>query len=175
MRRVSPLLLVLAALAGCGDSKPTSRTTTPASTSTPAPATSGNRANAADRRYVVVTSLLGRPLPKESGCAFAKNFVPTRQPPAYDGGLALTVTCKAADGYTPIGQIVNREGSKPTEISCRDTNAGQLYCLYVPNSSVGLYFTGTDRRVVRRRLEHLMQVVRALPEGISPISGATAP
>jgi hypothetical protein len=179
MRRAFPLLLVLAVVAGCGDSEPTSSTTsTPApaaTTSTPTPTTSADSGNAADNRYVVVTSLLGRPLPKEPGCTFAKNFVPTRPPPAYDGGLALTVTCKAADGYTPIGQIVNREGSKPSEITCRDTNAGQLYCLYVPNSSVGLYFTGTDRAVVRRRLEHLMEVVRPLPAGISPIAGAGTP
>jgi hypothetical protein len=74
-----------------------------------------------------------------------------------------------------VGQIVNRAGSKPTEITCRDTSKGQLYCVYVPSSSVGLYFTGTDRAVVRRRLEHLMELVAPLPTGITPLSGTSTP
>jgi hypothetical protein len=74
-----------------------------------------------------------------------------------------------------MGQIVNRAGSKPTEITCRDTTAGQLFCVYVPSTSVGLYFTGTDRAVVRRRLEHLIEVVAPLPRGVTPLSGTSVP
>jgi hypothetical protein len=189
MRRAIPVLLGLVLIAGCGDDKksstPTSGTPaaatpagvkTVATTSTPAaPAAAAATPSGAKSPYVDVTSLLGKQLKDEPGCTFAKNFVPNARPPAYDGGLALTVSCHAADGYTPIGQIVNRPGSKPTEISCKDTNGGQLYCLYVPSTTVGLYFTGTNRAVVRRRLEHLMEMVRPLPTGISAIAGAASP
>lgn len=191
MRRAIALLIVLAAVvSGCGDSRnestpasapaptstPAATTTTPAATtSTPASAPAASAAGGTDSPYVVVTTLLGKPLASEPGCTFAKTFVPNNQPPAYDGGLALTVTCRKADGYTPFGQIVNKQGSKPSEITCKDTNAGQLYCLYVPSSTVGLYFTGTNRAVVRRRLERLIDVVRPLPTGVSPIAGAGKP
>lgn len=178
MRRALPLLLALAAIAGCGDSSSpddgASTTTTPpaatsAATATAAPGTGASK----DSPYVVVTSLLGKPLPKEPGCRFANTFIPNNPTAAtYDGGLALTVTCKRSKGYTPLGQIVNRRGSKPTEIMCRDTTRGELYCIYVPSSTVGLYFTGTDRAVVRRRLQHLMQVVAPLPNGVTPFSKA---
>lgn len=175
MRRAIPVLLALAAVAGCGDasgpspSEPARATTsTPAATSTPATQAGGN-----DSPFVVVTSLLGKPLPKEPGCRFANTFIPNNPTAAtYDGGLALTVTCKRSKGYTPLGQIVDRRASKPTEIMCRDTTRGELYCIYVPSSTVGLYFTGTDRAVVRRRLQHLMQVVASLPNGVTPFSKA---
>jgi len=189
MRRTLALLIVLAAaVSGCGDSgNPSTPASAPATTSTPAATTSTpaattstaapatGAAGATNSPYVVVTKLLGKPLAGESGCNFAKSFVPNRQPPAYDGGLALTVSCKKADGYTPVGQIVNRAGSKPSEITCKNTNAGQLYCLYVPSSSVGLYFTGTNRAVVRRRLARLIEVVRPLPTGVTPVAGAGRP
>ena len=181
MRRASLLLLTLVAvLAGCGDSEQkstaagaTATTSTPAATTPSAAATPTAPAGASP--YVVVTKLLGRPLANEPGCRFRKSFVPSLRPPGYDGSLALTVSCPKADGYTPFGQIVNKQGSKPSEITCKDTHAGQLYCLYVPSTSVGLYFTGTDRAVVRRRLEHLIEVVRPLPTGVTPISGAGTP
>jgi hypothetical protein len=178
MRRAIPVLLALAALAGCGESpgpspsEPTRATTsTPAATNTPA-ANAGGR----DSPFVLVTSLIGKPLRKEPGCTFAKTFIPNNPTPAtYDGGLALTVTCKRSEGYTPLGQIVNRRGSKPTEIRCKDTARGELYCIYVPSSTVGLYFTGTDRAVVRRRLQHLMETVAPLPTGVTPFSKAATP
>jgi hypothetical protein len=189
MRRAIPFLLVLAALgalAGCGDSDNASDetvTSTAAATQTPtetAPATTIPSSTTAgkdkDSPYVIVTSLLGKQLPKEPLCRFAKSFVADNPSAgAYDGTLALTVTCDRQDGYTAMGQIVNRAGSKPTEITCRDTTAGQLFCVYVPSTSVGLYFTGTDRAVVRRRLEHLMEIVAPLPRGITPLSGTSAP
>ena len=189
MRRAVPVLLVLSALvalAGCGDddkssssTSTTTSTSTAAATTTPAtttPPTTSDKNNA-DSPYVVVTSLLGKPLPKEPGCRFAKSFIPGNpSAAAYDGSLALTVTCqKEPAGYTPTGQIVNRPGSKPTEITCRDTSGGQLYCIYVPSTSVGLYFTGTDRATVRRRLEHLIEVVSPLPTGITPLAGTSTP
>ncbi len=192
MRRAIPLLLALTALgalAGCGDSASTAGDTVTstnaavatATTMSPAPTgtTSGGETAAEadeDSPYVVVTSLLGKPLPKEPQCRFAKSFVPD-DPAAgsYDGALSLTVRCEKTDGYRGMGQIVNRAGSKPTEITCRDTTAGQLYCIYVPTSSVGLYFTGTDRAVVRRRLEHLIEIVAPLPAGITPLSGPSSP
>jgi hypothetical protein len=192
MRRAVPVFLVLSALValgGCGDgdktssstsTSPTTTTSTSpaAATTTPAtttPSTSSSKKNA-DSPYVVVTSLLGKPLPKEPGCQFAKTFVPANpSAAAYDGSLALTVTCQKEAGYTPTGQVVNRPGSKPTEITCRDTSGGQLYCIYVPSTSVGLYFTGTDRATVRRRLEHLIEVVSPLPTGITPLAGTSTP
>jgi hypothetical protein len=190
MRRAIPSLLVLTALgalAGCGDSASTSDETVAgtnaaaaATATAPAPTTTSGGAPAAeagkDSPYIVVTSLLGKQMPKEPQCRFAKSFVP--DDPAggsYDGALSLTVRCEKTDGYPGMGQIVNRAGSKPTEITCRDTTAGQLYCVYVPNSSVGLYFTGTDRAVVRRRLKHLIEIVTPLPEGITPLSGTSSP
>jgi len=185
MRRATLLFLALAALAGCGDSDsassdiPTSTAaavrTTPAPTTTTPATTSGTKGTKdTTTGFVVVTSLLGKQLPKEPGCRFDKTFVPDK-PSAYDGALTLTVTCEKSEGYRPVGQIVNRAGSKPTEITCRDTSEGQLYCVYVPSSSVGLYFTGTDRAVVRRRLEHLMELVAPLPPGITPLSGTSTP
>lgn len=190
MRRVICLLLILAglaALAGCGGSDSASQetatsTSAAAGDSAPVAPPAGTTTNPTaatapkgkDSPYVVVTSLLGKPLPKEPDCRFAKTFVPDNPTAGrYDGALTLTVTCKKSDGYTPLGQIVNRAGSKPTEITCRDTHGGQLYCVYVPSTSVGLYFTGTDRAVVRRRLEHLMEVVAPLPTGITPLSGTS--
>jgi hypothetical protein len=172
MRRALPLLLALAAIAGCGDSSSSdgggsATTTTPAAPSTVAAAAATGK----DSPYVVVTSLLGKPLPNEPGCAFAKSFLPNT-PTAYDGGLALSITCKPSGGFKPTGQIVNRPGNKPTEITCRDTIRGQLFCIYAPSVSVGLYFTGTDRALTRRRLEHLIEVVAPLPTGITPLSGA---
>lgn len=193
MRRAIPVLLVLtalSALAGCGDSDDdaqgaaTTPDTTAAATATiPAPATTTTPAAPTpaagadkDSNYVVVTSLLGRQLPKEPQCRFAKTFVPDNPAAgSYDGALTLTVTCEKTDRYRAMGQIVNRAGSKPTEITCRDTNGGQLYCVYVPSTSVGLYFTGTDRAVVRRRLERLIEVVAPLPTGITPLSGTSTP
>ena len=184
------LLTLLCALAGCGDSESASdatvtstnaavgaAATTPAAaaaTTTPAPAPAAAGKDK-DSSFVVVTSLLGRQLPKEPECRFAKTFVPDNPAPAsYDGALALTVTCDKSEGYRSMGQIVNRAGSKPTQITCRDTTNGELYCVYVPSTSVGLYFTGTDRAVVRRRLEHLIEIVEPLPKGITPLSGASA-
>jgi len=166
MRRTIPILLVLAAVAGCGGSSSSDDAAT-TTTSTP----SATPATGKDSRYVVVTSLLGKPLPKEPGCTFAKTFV-ANTPAAYDGGLSLTITCKSSGGFQPTGQVVNRPGNKPTQIRCRDTTAGQLYCIYAPSANVGLYFTGTDRAVTRRRLEHLIEIVAPLPTGITPLSGA---
>lgn len=185
MRRAIPSFLAVAALAtlaGCGDddtgaSAATQTSPTAAAATTPA-ATTPARAGAdgGDSPYVVVTSLLGRPLPKEPGCRFAKTFVPDKpSASAYDGALTLLVTCPKADGFKPTGQIVNRAGSKPTEITCRRTRPPELYCIYVPSSTVGLYFTGTDRAVVRRRLEHLIEIVQPLPTGVTPLSGTSAP
>jgi hypothetical protein len=176
MRRAIPVLLALAALAGCGDSPDPSpseparaTTSTPAAPRAPATKAGGGK----DSGFVLVTSLLGKPLRKEPGCRFADTFIPNNPTRAtYDGGLALTVTCKRSEGYSPLGQIVNRPGSKPTEIMCRDTTREELYCIYVPSSTVGLYFTGTDRAVVRRRLQHLMETVASLPTGITPFSKA---
>lgn len=193
MERALPLLLLLAALgalAGCGGSDSasddTATSTTAAAqtptatapgtatvpvTTTPSGATTGT---SKDSPFVIVTSLLGKQLPKEPACRFARSFV-ADNPSAgsYDGALALTVTCDRQKGYTSMGQIVNRAGSKPTEITCKDTTAGQLFCIYVPSTSVGLYFTGTDRAVVRRRLEHLIEIVQPLPTGITPLSGTS--
>ena len=169
-----PVLLALAALAGCGDTQgPSPSEPTRATTSTPAtPRTSATKAGGGkDSPFVLVTSLLGKPLPKEPGCAFAKTFTPNT-PTAYDGGLALSITCTPSHGFKPTGQIVNRPGNKPTEITCRDTTRGQLFCIYAPSVSVGLYFTGTDRALTRRRLEHLIEIVAPLPTGITPLSGA---
>ena len=179
------MLAGLGALAGCGGSDSASQQTATstsavaggsapvapgAGTTTNSTASTGKKGS----RFVVVTSLLGKPLPKEPDCRFAKTFVPDNPTASgYDGALALTVTCKKSGGYTPLGQIVNRAGSKPTEITCRDTQGGQLYCIYVPSTSVGLYFTGTDRAVVRRRLEHLIEIVAPLPTGITPLSGTS--
>lgn len=189
--RAIPLFLALAALAalgGCGGSDSASsdtltstaaavRTTTASASAKTTPAPPPKASTAAENggsRFVVVTSLLGKQMPKEPRCRFAKTFVPDR-PSAYDGALTLTVTCEKSDGYRAVGQIVNRAGSKPTEITCRDTSAGQLYCIYVPSSSVGLYFTGTDRGVVRRRLEHLIEIVAPLPPGITPLAETSTP
>jgi hypothetical protein len=178
MRRAIPILLALAALAGCGDASDPSpsepaRATTSTADATRAPA---REAGGEDSPFLLVTSLLGKPLPKEPGCRFADTFVPNDPTAAtYDGGLTLMVTCRRSEGYTPLGQIVNRRGSKPTEIMCRDTTQRQLYCIYVPNATVGLYFTGTDRAVVRRRLRHLMQTVEQLPNGVTPFSKAAKP
>jgi hypothetical protein len=187
MRRALSVLLALAALAGCGSSSESgsseparATTSTPDATSTAAtrstPGATGGRATTAtrgDSPFVVVTSLLGKPLRKEPGCTFARTFIPNNPTPAtYDGGLALTVTCRRSGGYTPLGQIVNRRGSKPTATTCKNTTRGELYCIYVPRPTVGLYFTGTDRAVVRRRLEHLMEVVEPLPTGITPFAFA---
>jgi hypothetical protein len=194
MRSAILLLLVLAALAalaGCGDSDTaseetvtstsaaqTTTATAPATKIAPRTAAGTDNKTGRDRNspFVVVTSLLGKPLPKEPLCRFAKTFA-ADNPSAvtYDGALSLTVTCDRQDGYTGMGQIVNRAGSKPTEITCRDTTAGQLFCVYVPSTSVGLYFTGTDRAVVRRRLEHLIEVVAPLPRGVTPLSGTSVP
>ena len=190
MPRAVPIILVLAALltvAGCGDSDNDSsdaKTSTSAAANTtpepvsqattPAPTTTTPRGGKSP--FVVVTSLLGRQLPKEPGCRFSKTFTPDKpSATAYDGSLTLTVMCPRADGYRPVGQIVNRRGSKPTEIVCRETSPPQLYCIYVPNMHIGLYFTGTDRAVVRRRLEHLIEIVQTLPTGITPLSGTSAP
>ena len=191
MRRAIPILLALAALsafAGCGGDDDSSAsadtqtttisaaTTTPAATSpststTPAPAPGDDASG-----FVVVTSLLGKTLPKEPGCRFAKTFVPDKpSASAYDGALTLLVTCPKTGDFQPSGQVVNRAGSKPTEITCRETRPPELYCIYVPSSSVGLYFTGTDRAVVRRRLEHLIEIVQPLPTGVTPLSGTSAP
>ena len=190
MRRAIPILLVFAALsafAGCGDedssaSADTQTSTTSAATGTPA-ATSTSAATTpapadGDEKtgFVVVTSLLGKPLPKEPGCRFAKTFVPDKpSASAYDGALTLLVTCPKTGDFEPTGQIVNRAGSKPTEITCRETRPPELYCIWVPSSSVGLYFTGTDRAVVRRRLEHMIEIVQPLPIGVTPLSGTSAP
>ncbi|HWI08195.1 MAG TPA: hypothetical protein VNT54_11850 [Solirubrobacteraceae bacterium] len=186
MRRTTAILLALWALSvlGCGgDDSASTRTHTgavAAAETTPAPAAAPANTtttpNGGDSPFVVVTSLLGKPLPDEPGCRFAKTFVPDKpSASAYDGALTLGVTCPKADGFLPTGQIVNREGSKPTEITCRETTPPQLYCIYVPSSSVGLYFTGTDRAVVRRRLEQLIEIVQPLPNGITPLSGTSAP
>lgn len=199
MRRAIPVLLMLtalSALAGCGDSDDdaqgaattpdtaaaataaTATTAAPATTTTTTTPAAPKPAAGADKNgnYVVVTSLLGRQLPKEPQCRFAKTFVPDNPSAgSYDGALTLTVTCEKTDRYQAMGQIVNRAGSKPTEITCRDTSGGQLYCIYVPSTSVGLYFTGTDRAVVRRRLERLIEVVAPLPTGITPLSGTSTP
>ncbi|HEV2787179.1 MAG TPA: hypothetical protein VGV67_12355 [Solirubrobacteraceae bacterium] len=197
MRRALPILLVLAlaALAGCGGdddgASPARKSTAAAAATTPAPAATATTPAPAttnpvpatttprddpDSPYVVVSSLLGKSLPKEPGCRFAKTFVPDKpSPAAYDGALTLAVTCPKEDGFQPTGQIVNRAGSKPTEITCRATRPPQLYCIYVPSASVGLYFTGTDRAVVRRRLEHLIEIVQPLPTGITPLPGTSAP
>lgn len=191
MRRAIPILLALAALsalAGCGGDDSgasaatqthttSAATTTPATTSTSPATTSTTPAPGDDTSgFVVVTSLLGKPLPKEPGCRFAKTFVPDKpSASAYDGALTLLVTCPKTGDFQPSGQIVNRAGSKPTEITCRETRPPELYCIYVPSSSVGLYFTGTDRAVVRRRLEHLIEIVQPLPTGITPLSGTSAP
>ena len=186
------VLAALGALAGCGDSGTASeetvtstsaaaQTTTATAPATKIPSTTaaGTDKKAGTNRnspFVVVTSLLGKPLPKEPLCRFGKTFVADNPSAvAYDGALSLTVTCDKQDGYTAMGQIVNRAGSKPTEITCRDTTAGQLFCVYVPSTSVGLYFTGTDRAVVRRRLEHLIEVVEPLPRGVTPLSGTSVP
>lgn len=184
MRRAIPLFLALAALGGCGDSDSAS-SDTPTSTAaavrtTPAPASTTPATSSGDKgaanRFVVITSLLGKQMPKEPRCRFARTFTPDKPSPnSYDGALTLTVTCDKSKGYRAVGQIVNRAGSKPTEITCRDTSDGQLYCIYVPSSSVGLYFTGTDRGVVRRRLEHLIEIVSPLPTGITPLSGTSTP
>lgn len=182
----------LGALAGCGsdDSAPgetatrttagvlTSTATVPATTAAPAATTppTATAGTSGDSPFVVVTSLLGKPLPKEPACRFATSFIADNPAAgAYDGSLALTVTCDKEKGYTSMGQVVNRAGSKPTEITCRDTTGGQLFCIYVPSTSVGLYFTGTDRAVVRRRLAHLIEVVQPLPIGVTPLSGTSAP
>jgi hypothetical protein len=194
MRRTIPLLLVLAglgALAGCGDSGSASESgatstiaaaataTVPAPVSTtPATTTPASAANGAsgDSPYVVVTSLLGKQLPEEPQCRFAKTFVPDDPSAgAYDGALSLVVTCPKQGGKQATGQIVNRAGSKPTEISCRDANPTEVYCIYVPRTSVGLFFTGTDRAVARRRLEQLIEIVAPLPTGITPLSGTSTP
>jgi len=191
MRCALPLLLALAVLVGCGDSENPSAstdtltstaaagtTTVPApeaTTSAPTPKPSSAPAQGDDAKspFVVVTPLLGKPMPEEPGCTFAKTFVPDKPSAgAYDGALTLSIRCPKSDGYTPMGQIVNRGGSKPTEITCRNTTNGQLFCIYVPSTSVGLYFTGTDRAVVRRRLEHLIEIVQPLPTGITPLSGS---
>ena len=186
MRYATLLLLALTALGGCGDSESpgastnTAPSTTAAAATTPAPATTTPSAprSAADgdkSGFVDVTSLLGKPLPGEPGCRFAKTFVPDKPSPgAYDGALTLTVTCPKSEGYIPVGQVVNRAGSKPTEITCRDTRGRELFCVYVPNSSLGLYFTGTDRKVVRRRLERLIETVAKLPAGITPLARSSA-
>jgi len=188
MRRAVLLFLALAApavLGGCGDDSdsaakepPTSTATAVRTTPADGTATSAKPASNAAKRtrkgFVVVTSLLGKPMPEEPKCRFAQTFVPDR-PSNYDGALTLTVTCDKSKGYTAVGQIVNRAGSKPTDITCRDTSEGQLYCVYVPSSSVGLYFTGTDRAVVRRRLEHLIDLVAPLPTGVTPLSGTSTP
>ncbi|MBW3653393.1 MAG: hypothetical protein KY433_07330 [Actinobacteria bacterium] len=189
MRYATLLLLALTALAGCGDSESpgastnTVPSTTAAAATTPAPATTTPSAKSTPRSaadgdksgFVDVTSLLGKPLPGEPGCRFAKTFVPDKpSPSAYDGALTLTVTCPKSEGYVPVGQVVNRAGSKPTEITCRDTRGGELFCVYVPNSSLGLYFTGTDRKVVRRRLERLIETVAKLPAGIPPLPRSSA-
>ena len=188
MRCAIPALLVLTVLAGCGGSDSASQDTVTntkagvgATSTGPAPATTTNPAGTTaaksdDSRYVVVTSLLGKQLPKEPECRFAKTFEPDNPSSgSYDGALTLTVRCDKQDGYQALGQIVNRAGSKPTEITCRDTTGGQLYCIYVPSTSVGLYFTGTDRAVVRRRLEQLIEIVAPLPTGITPLPGASTP
>lgn len=190
MRRAVPLLLALVAFAGCGSddsdgSSASAGTATSATSVTPATTTAAPPATTTapvtttpkgdQSPYVVVTSLLGKQLPQEPGCRFAKSFVPDKPSASgYDGALTLTVTCQRADNYTPVGQIVNRAGSKPSEITCRETQNGQLYCIYVPSTHVGLYFTGTDRAVVRRRLEHLIEIVQPLPTGLTPLSGSTA-
>lgn len=182
------MLAGLGLLIGCGgsdetsDATATTTTTSTAAAQTPArttPATTtppgATAGESKDSPYVVVTSLLGKPLPKEPQCRFAKNFVADNpSASAYDGQLTLAVTCDKQDGYTPMGQIVNRAGSKPSEITCKDTTAGQLFCIYVPSTSVGLYFTGTDRAVVRRRLQHLIEIVQPLPTGITPLSGTSS-
>ncbi len=189
MRRTILLFLALAALValvGCGDSESASTdtptiTSAPATTAAPAatpatttPARTGGKGD--DSRYVVVTSLLGKQLPKEPGCRFAKTFVPDKPSPAsYDGALTLAVTCRETDGFQPTGQIVNRAGSKPTGITCRTTKPPELYCIYVPSSTLGMYFTGTDRAVVRRRLEHLMETVAPLPTGVTPLPRTATP
>ena len=183
---LAALLAVAVAVGGCGgaDDEPSdaSTVTGAVASTTPAPVTPATTTPATTTPsggkspYVVVSSLLGRPLPKEPGCRFNKTFTPDKpSASAYDGALTLTVMCPRADGYRPVGQIVNRRGSKPTEITCRETTAPQLYCIYVPSPYVGLYFTGTQRDVVRRRLEHLIETVQPLPTGITPLSGTSAP
>ncbi|HVF79393.1 MAG TPA: hypothetical protein VNA28_13940 [Solirubrobacteraceae bacterium] len=186
-----PVLAALGALAGCGGSDGTSDAGTtstsaaaPAATSTapspisttPATTTPAAKGANKDSPYVVVTSLLGKQLPEEPACRFAKTFVPDNPSAGgYDGALALSITCAKEGDHTPTGQIVNRAGSKPTEITCRDTRDGELYCIYVPSTSVGVFFTGTDRAIVRRRLEHLIETVQPLPTGITPLSGTSTP
>lgn len=196
MRRAIPVLSVLgalAALAGCGDSDSasdnsatdttaavtTSTAPAPAPATTPATTTPARTTGGADDSkgspFVVVTSLLGRQLPGEPTCRFAKTFIPDNPSAGgYDGALSLVVRCAKEGSSQPQGQIVNRAGSKRTEISCRAAGGGELFCIYVPSTSVGLFFTGTDRAVTRRRLEKLIDVVAPLPTGITPISGTSA-
>lgn len=166
MRRLLPALaavLATAAVAGCGsDDSATEGSASRTTTTTGSP-------------YLVVTSLLGKSLPGEPGCAFDKSFSPdSASAAAYDGALSLTVACAKQDGVTPAGQIVNRPGRKPTAVTCRRAADGQSFCIYVPSATVALYFTGPDRATARRRLERLMAVVEPLPMGVSPLSGASA-
>lgn len=170
MRRLLPLLAaVLAAagaVAGCGSGDDADGGAASGSSTTP-------RGNASP--YVVVTSLLGKPLPGEPGCAFERSFAPDSASVAsYDGALSLTVTCAKRDGVAPGGQIVNRAGRKPASVTCRRAADGQSFCIYVPSTTVALYFTGPDQAAARRRLERLMAVVEPLPMGVSPLSGASA-
>ncbi len=184
MRGATVLLVALLGLAGCGDSERTSPIASTTTTSAPtvaAPATATTGAPPAATpggrsRFVDVSSLVGKPLAGEPGCRFARSVIPDR-PSArqYDGALTLSVRCPRTDDYTPFGQIVNRTGSKPSEITCRAARGKEQYCIYVPSSSVGLYFTGTDRAVVRRRLERLVDVVGSLPNGVTPLPAAPAP
>lgn len=191
MRPLVPLLLAIATLAGCGGgggervAGTTPGTTTEPSTGAATGSATATAPQATERRpqaaasgsspFVVLTALLGKPLPNEPGCRFNRTFTPDRpSSTAYDGAGTLTVACRKERSHQPVGQVVNRSGSTPSAMTCRDTKRPELYCIYVPSGTVGMYFTGTDRAVTRRRLRHLIAAVERLPKGITPLSGASS-
>lgn len=185
MRRLLPVLVVLAAVAavaGCGSDgsgdggKASTATSTVGAGPTTTATTGGTTTSGGSGGdFVVVTSLLGRDLPKEPGCTFADAFMPDKpSASAYDGALTLTVTCKKRGEFAPVGQIVNRAGRKPTEITCRDSGDGQSFCVYVPSETVALTFIAADQDAARRRLQRLIDAVQPLPTGVSPLSGASS-
>ncbi len=177
------ILLIAAAglLAGCGGAdgvEPLGSATTTAPSPGGEPSTGPGSAGsaAASGRYVVLTSLLGKQLPKEPGCRFAKTFTADKPSSAsYDGAGTLVVACPKSGAVRPVGQIVNRRGSTPSELTCRNPGEPALYCVYVPSTNLGMFFTGTDVGVTRRRLQHLRDAVAKLPAGITPLSGTSAP
>lgn len=180
MRRSAALALAVVALAACGGDDETAERApaAPATATTagaPAATTTAPASRAGERsRFVVVTSLLGRPLPGAPGCRFERSFRPDRpSASAYDGALVLRVGCRG-DRRGAGGQIINRAGMKPTEISCRDANARESFCIYAPSETVGLAFIAADRATARRRIERLIEVVAPLPTGVTPLAGAAA-